>query len=93
MFTARYGLIPYIKQIAFRLLKVKTLRLTVLPHPPYGAHLSSSDSHPFGALKGAIRGKSFASFDRLIEEVKTWLRLQISSRYKKRFRRSCSFLA
>ena len=25
MFTARYGLIPYIKQITFRLLKVKIL--------------------------------------------------------------------
>jgi len=27
VFTARYGLIPYIKQIVFRLLKVKQIKL------------------------------------------------------------------
>ena len=34
MFTARYGLIPYIKQIAFRLLKVN-VRVIWLSDPNY----------------------------------------------------------
>jgi hypothetical protein len=63
---------------------IKILGWCVLPHTPYSANLASSDFHLFGSLKGAIRGKRFASYDRVMEEVKKWLRLQNSSRYKKR---------
>jgi hypothetical protein len=63
---------------------IKILGWTVLPHKPYSADLASSDFDFFGALKGAIRGKRFGSFDRVMEEVKKWLRLQNSGRYRKR---------
>jgi hypothetical protein len=36
-------------------------RWTVLPHPPYSFHLTSSDFHLFGALKDSICDKKFQS--------------------------------
>jgi len=56
-------------------LRVKILGWTSLPHTPYNAELASSDFHLLGALKGAILGKRFASYDSVMEEMKKWLRL------------------
>jgi hypothetical protein len=49
---------------------------TVFPHPPYSIDTAPSDFHLFGALRDAIRGKSFGSYDEVVEEVQKGLRVQ-----------------
>jgi hypothetical protein len=43
---------------------------TVLPHPPSSSHLASSDLHPFGARKYALRGRRFANEDQLTHNLR-----------------------
>jgi histone-lysine N-methyltransferase SETMAR len=50
-------------------------RWTVLPHPPHSPDFAPSDFHLFGALKDAIRGKSFGSDDKVIERAQKWLQV------------------
>jgi histone-lysine N-methyltransferase SETMAR len=61
---------------------ITKLGWTVLPHPPYSPDLAPSVFHLFGALKHAIHGKRFGSYDKVIEEVKKWLCVQDSDWYK-----------
>ena len=55
---------------------IAKLGWTLFPHPPYSTDNAPSDFHIFGALRVAIRGKSFGGYDEVIEEVQTWLRVQ-----------------
>ena len=50
--------------------------------PTIKQELDHSDSHLFGALEGAVRGKRFGSDDEVTEEVNKWLRVQNSNWYK-----------
>jgi hypothetical protein len=46
-----------------------------------GSGLASSDFQHFVALKDVIRGKSFGNDDKVLEEVKKWLRVKYSDWY------------
>jgi len=47
------------------------------PHTLYKPDLAVSDFYLFGALKGAIRGKSFGSEDEVLEELAAGTKFQL----------------
>lgn len=51
-----------------------TIGWTFLPHPPYSPEFAPSDSHPFGLLKDALRGRRFADGDELKHSAREELR-------------------
>ena len=55
---------------------LRKLKFEVLAHPLYSPDLAPSDSHLFGPLKGALRGRWFTSDQELKEAVHAWLRAQ-----------------
>jgi hypothetical protein len=53
------------------------------PHHRYSTDLAQSDFHLLGPLKNALRGTRFEDIDSVIREVRTWLREQDTSWYRK----------
>jgi histone-lysine N-methyltransferase SETMAR len=56
---------------------------TVLPHPSYSPDLAPSDFHLLGPLKDALRGARFEEDESVSFAVRTWLRKQERSWYRK----------
>jgi len=55
----------------------------VLPHPPHSPDLAPSDFHLLGPLNDALRGTRFEDDESVIRAVRTWIREQEMSWYRK----------
>jgi histone-lysine N-methyltransferase SETMAR len=53
-------------------MKLQTLGLSVLPHPPYSPDLSPSDYYLFSPLKSSLRGKTFDSSEEINTAIMGW---------------------
>jgi transposase len=55
---------------------IRQLKFEFLPESPYSPDPVPSDCHMFGLLKGALRGRRFASDDEVKDAMRMWLRSQ-----------------
>ena len=69
---------------------LQKLKFEVLAHPPYSPYLACSDSHLFGPLKAALRGRRFTSEQELKEAVRAWLAAQPKTLLSEGIKKLCN---